>query len=216
MAVELYDEHEQGERVRRWLQSNALTLIIALALALGGVFGFQQYQRNQLVNQSMAASHFNTLQSLIDEGQLDMAEDYFSELTKLDDSGYFKLGAMAMAKAYVDAGRLGPAVAMYQSLWTRSDIESLRGLVGLRLARLLDGQGDAQSALDIVSTPAPTGYEAAWAEAKGDIYMGLGQVTQAREAYQEALDAPSDLGFGASLIQMKLDATGPGVLVADR
>lgn len=216
MAVELYDEHEQGERVRRWLQSNALTLIVALALALGGVFGFQQYQRNQLVNQSMAASHFNTLQSLIDENQLDMAEDYFSELTKLDDSGYFKLGAMTMAKAYVDAGRLGPAVAMYQSLWARSDIESLKGLVGLRLARLLDGQGDAEGALSILNTPAPTGYVAAWAEAKGDIYMSLGQVTQAREAYQEALDSPADLGFGASLIQMKLDATGPGILVADR
>ena len=216
MAVELYDEHEQGERVRRWLQSNGLSLVIAIVLALGGVFGFQQYQRNQLMNQSMAASYFNTLQSLIEEERLDMAEDYFNELTALDDSGYFKLGAMAMAKAYVDAGRLGPAIDMYQSLWARSDIDSLRGLIVLRLARLLDGQGDGQSALAILQEPAPIGFEAAWSEARGDVYLGLGQIEQARLAYQAALDAPSELGFGASLIQMKLDATGPGVLVADR
>jgi len=44
--------------------------------------------------------------------------------------------------------------------------------------------------------------------------MSLGQTEQARLAYQEALDAPSEMGFGATLIQMKLDATGPGALVA--
>lgn len=214
MAVELYDEHEQGERVRRWLQSNGFTMIVAVVLALGGVFGFQQYQRNQIENQSAAASYFNTLQSLLESEQLEMAEDYFAELETLEKSGYYKLGAMTMAKAYVDAGRLGPAVDIYQSLLARSDIESLRGLISLRLARLLDGQGDNDAALAVLSGPAPTGYEGAWAEVRGDIYMSLGQIEQAREAYQAALDSPSAMGFGATLIQMKLDATGPGALQA--
>lgn len=215
MAVELYDEHEQGERVRRWLQSNGFTLIVAVVLALGGVFGFQQYQRNQIENQSAAASYFNTLQSLIESEQLEMAEDYFAELETLDKSGYYKLGAMTMAKAYVDAGRLGPAIDIYQTLLTRSDIESLRGLIGLRLARLLDGQGDSEAALAVLSAPAPTGYEGPWAEVRGDVYMSMGDIEQAREAYQVALDSPSDMGFGTTLIQMKLDATGPGVMQAD-
>lgn len=215
MAVELYDEHEQGERVRRWLQSNGLALVIAVVLALGGVFGFQQYQRTQIENQSAAASYFNTLQSLIESDQLEMAEDYFAELERLDRSGYYKLGAMTMAKAYVDAGRLGPAVSIYETLMERSDIDSLRGLVGLRLARLLSGQGDIDAALAVVSGPAPTGYEGPWAEVRGDIYFSEGQLEQARQAYQEALDSPSDMGFGTTLIQMKLDATGPGVLQAD-
>ncbi len=214
MAVELYDEHEQGERVRRWLQSNGVSLIVAVVLALGGVFGFQQYQRNQIENQSAAASYFNTLQSLIESDQLEMAEDYFAELEQLDNSGYFKLGAMTMAKAYVDAGRLGPAVDIYEVLMTRSDIDSFRGLIGLRLARLLDGQGDSEAALAVLSGPVPTGYEGAWAEVRGDVYMSAGKVEQARAAYQTALDAPSDMGFGATLIQMKLDATGPGALQA--
>ena len=215
MAVELYDEHEQGERVRRWLQSNGFALIIAVVLALGGVFGFQQYQRTQIENQSAAASYFNTLQTLIESEQLEMAEDYFSELESLDRSGYYKLGAMMMAKAYVDAGRLGPAVAIYQTLMERSDIDSLRGLIGLRLARLLSGQGDADAALAVLAKPAPIGYEGPWAEVRGDIYFSEGQLEQARQAYQEALDSPSDMGFGTTLIQMKLDATGPGALQAD-
>lgn len=215
MAVELYDEHEQGERVRRWLQSNGWALIIAVVLALGGVFGFQQYQRTQLENQSAAATYFNTLQSLIESEQLEMAEDYFAELESPDRSGYYKLGAMTMAKAYVDAGRLGPAVNIYQTLMERSDIESLRGLLGLRLARLLSGQGDVDAALSVLSAPAPIGYEGPWAEARGDIYFSDGQLEQARRAYQEALDSPSDMGFGTTLIQMKLDATGPGALQAD-
>lgn len=215
MAVELYDEHEQGERVRRWLQNNGLALIIAVVLALGGVFGFQQYQRSQIESQSAAASYFNTLQSLIESEQLEMAEDYFAELENLDQSGYYKLGAMTMAKAYVDAGRLGPAVNIYQILMARSDIDSLRGLIGLRLARLLSGQGDVDGALAVLSAPAPIGYEGPWAEVRGDIYFSEGQLEQARQAYQAALDSPNDMGFGTALIQMKLDATGPGALQAD-
>lgn len=215
MAVELYDEHEQGERVRRWLQTNGVSLILAIVLALGGVFGFQQFQQSRLIKQSTAASHFSSLQSLIDQGELETAGDYFAELVKLDRSGYYKLGAMTMAKAYVDAGRLVPAIEIYQTLMDRSDIASLRGLVALRLARLLAGQGDNEEALAILSAEAPLGYIGAWAEARGDIYLSQGDIESARSAYQEALDAPTELGFAASLVQMKLDATGPGVLMED-
>ncbi len=215
MAVELYDEHEQGERVRQWLQSNLPGLIIGLVIALGGVFGFQQYQQAQVSKQSAAAGSYNAIQSLIDGGDLAGAEDYFGQLQGLDESGYYKLAAMALAAAYVDAGRLAPAIEIYQALWVRTDIDSLRGMVGLRLARLLEGQGDSDEALSILSGTAPIGYEGAWAEARGDIYFDQSEFALARQAYQQALDAPTDMGFGTTLIQMKLDATGPGPLKAD-
>ena len=211
MAVELYDDHEQGERVRRWLQSNGASIVLAVVLALGGVFGFQQYQSNQLNNQSAAANHFNTIQQLLDSDQLEMAEDYYERLASVDQSGFYALGTMAMATGYVNAGRLAPAVALYQTLWDQSDMSSLRGLIGLRLARLLNGQGDQQAALSILSGAAPIGYAGAWAEARGDIHYDLGDMEQARASYQEALDAPDDMGFGTSLLQMKFDATGPGL-----
>jgi predicted negative regulator of RcsB-dependent stress response len=215
MAVELYDEHEQGERVRRWLQANLPVMIVALVISLGGVFGYQQYQQSQLAAQGAAASSFTAMQGLIESGQLDMAEDYFQSLQGRDDSGYYKLGAMMMAAAYVDAGRLAPAIDIYRSLWGRSDIESLRGLIGLRLARLLDAQGSSSDALAILAGAAPVGYDGAWAEATGDIHMSMGNVEQARRSYKAALDSPDDLGFGTSLVQLKYDATGPGAVEAD-
>lgn len=215
MAVELYDEHEQGERVRRWLQSNLPVMIIALVISLGGVFGYQQYQAGQIAQQSAAASSFTAMQGLIEGGELVMAEDYFNSLRGYDNSGYLKLGAMMMAAAYVDAGRLAPAIEIYRELQARSDISSFEGLVRLRLARLLNGQGDGEEALEVLSGTAPVGYDAAWAEARGDIYQSMGDIENARIAYKAALDSPTDLGFGATLVQMKYDATGPGPVEAD-
>lgn len=215
MAVELYDDHEQGERVRRWLQSNGISIVLAVVLALGGVFGFQQYQANQLNNQSAAANYFNTIQQLIDGDQLEMAEDYYERLQSVDQGGFYVLASIAMATGYVEAGRLARAASLYQTLWNEGDMASFKGLIGLRLARLLNGQGDHEAALDVVSGAAPIGYEGAWAEARGDIYYDLGDMDQARAAYQQALDSPDDMGFGSSLLQMKFDATGPGQLASE-
>ncbi len=214
MAVELYDDHEQGERVRRWLQSNGVSIVLAVVLALGGVFGFQQYQASQLSNQNAAANYLNTIQQLVDSGELEMAEDYYERLEAIADDGFYWLATMSMATGYVDAGRLAPATALYQALWDAGGLGSMKGLVGLRLARLLTAQGDHQAALSVLSDAAPVGYEGAWAEARGDVHYDLGELEQARSAYEQALDAPEDMGFGSSLLQMKYDATGPGQMSA--
>ena len=41
---ELYDTHEQGERVKSWLRENGSAIIMGLVLAFGLMFGFKQWQ----------------------------------------------------------------------------------------------------------------------------------------------------------------------------
>jgi len=49
MALDdLLDEHEQSERVRSWVRSNALGLIGGVALGLGAIAGWQWWQGQQL------------------------------------------------------------------------------------------------------------------------------------------------------------------------
>ena len=48
MAIDdLLNEHEQSERVRSWLQKNALGLIGGVALGLGLIAGWQWWQKRQ-------------------------------------------------------------------------------------------------------------------------------------------------------------------------
>mgnify|MGYP003515654214 CR=1 FL=1 len=49
MAIDdLLDEHEQSERVRSWIRSNALGLVGGVALGLGAIAGWQWWQGQQL------------------------------------------------------------------------------------------------------------------------------------------------------------------------
>ena len=74
MAVELYDEHEQSERVRGWLRENGAALVIGVVLALGGIFGFRQWQGYQDAQAAMASDFYTAVQQEIEAEELEAVE----------------------------------------------------------------------------------------------------------------------------------------------
>ena len=211
MAVELYDEHEQSERVRKWLREYVPAIVMGLVLAFGGIFGFRYWQDQQAGQQALAADYFSLIQNEIEAGRLQIAEDHFESMrADVRRSGYLGLAGLAMAGAYVDDGRLEPAARLYRELLEQRQMEMLRPVARIRLARVLFAQGDVRDALQVIDGEPPRGFEAAWHELRGDLLMELGERDQARMAYQEALDQSSQQGGFQRLLQMKIDATGLG------
>ncbi len=211
MAVELYDEHEQGERVRKWLREYVPAIVMGLVLAFGGIFGFRYWQDQQASQQALAADYYNLIQNEIEAGRIQVAEDHFETLrSEGGRSAYLGLAGLAMAAAYVEDGRLESAARIYRELLEQRRMEMLHPVTRLRLARVLHAQGDARAALDIVGEDAPRGFEAAWSELRGDLLLELGERQRARLAYEQALDHATRQGGLQRLLQMKIDATGPG------
>ena len=62
MAVELYDDIEQAERVKQWLRDNGSGIVIGLLLAFGGIFGFRYWQQYQMQEKLDAAAYYNIIQ----------------------------------------------------------------------------------------------------------------------------------------------------------
>lgn len=212
MAVELYDEHEQGERVRKWIKEYGFSIVLGLVLAFGGIFGFRQWQDHQVQQRFLAAEYFDVIQRELDAGQLAAAEDQFGALRDaVPRSAYVALSGMLVAAALVEDGRLEPAAQIYRQLLEARRLDSLRPIVTLRLARVLEAQGDHDAAMSLVDGAAPPGFTASWAELRGDLLMARGHKDQARIAYQEALDNLVGQGGKQRLLQMKIDATGPGL-----
>lgn len=211
MAVELYDEHEQGERVRNWIREYGAAIVMGLVLAFGGIFGFRYWQEHQSAQNALAADYFNRVQNEIEAGQTDRAQEHLESLQQqAGSSGYAGLAAMAMAAAHVEEGRLEPAARLYREVLDNRRMEMLWPVTRLRLARVLESQGDARAALDALSDTPASGYEASWNELRGDLLLAVGQVEQARLAYQDALSELGGQAGSQRLLQMKLDATGPG------
>ncbi len=211
MAVELYDEHEQGERVRRWIREYGFSIVIGLALAFAGIFGYRQWQDHQVTQRFIAAEYFDVVQRQLADGNLSFAEEQFQAMqSAVPRSPQLGLASLVMASAYVEDGRLAPAAELLEVVIDDRRLSSLHPIARLRLARVREAQGDVSAALGILSGNAPVGFEAAWAELRGDLLLSRGELEAARLAYLEAMDHSGDGGM-QFLLQLKIDATGPGL-----
>lgn len=210
MAVELYDEHEQSERVRSWVSEYGTSIAMGLVLAFGGIFGFRYWQEQQTAKSLLAADYYAVIRDEVEADRLEFAEEQFQAMQEaVGDAPYTGLASLIMAGAYVEDGRLDPAADLYRAILDNQALKSVHPMTTGRLARVLHAQGDHAAALDLVSGPAPEGFTGAWAEIRGDILLAQGELEQARTAYQEAIDNQVGQGMGQSLLQIKLDATGP-------
>ncbi|MGY6554642.1 MAG: YfgM family protein [Wenzhouxiangella sp.] len=211
MAVELYDEHEQGERVRKWIREYGISIVAGLVLAFGGIFGFRYWQDHQANQKVLAANLFTVIQTHVDAGRTEQAAEGFSELqAAAPRSAFVGLGAVMLASAHVEAGRLQAAADLYQEVLDKRHMQSLWPIARLRLARVLEAQGDLSQALNVLdAVPAPAGHEAAWAELRGDLLFAKGRLGEAQTAFEQALQLTDDRGFNRRLLQMKIDATAP-------
>jgi predicted negative regulator of RcsB-dependent stress response len=207
MAVELYDEHEQSERVRNWIKEYSSAIIIALILAFGSIFGFRQWQDYQANQQALAADYYRVVADQLSAEQYDVAAaEYEAMREAVGGSAYAGLAGMRLAAAQVGNGRLAPAESIYREILDNRRLRPLWPVATLRLARVLEAQGESEAALALLDEPAPTGFEAAWAETRGDLMFERGRVEEARRAWQQARESRLADGSNTRLLDVKIDA----------
>jgi len=211
MAVELYDEHEQGERVRRWIKENSPAIVVGLVLAFGGIFGFRYWQDHRAEHQVLGSEYYQVVRQQIENDELDKAESEFKAMQDVaGNTAYAGLTSLYLAAARVDNGRLGAAAELYQSVLDNRRLKSLWPVARLRLARVLEAQGEYEDALALIDGEAPDGFAAAWAETRGDLLFERGMVDEARAAWEDAVARRTADGMSANLLQIKLDAATRG------
>ncbi|NRB71131.1 MAG: tetratricopeptide repeat protein [Xanthomonadales bacterium] len=206
--VEVYDSHEQGERVKSWLRENGSAIVMGLVLAFGGLFGFKQWQLWETSQSQQAAAEYEALQVLLREDRIDDAVANFAALNEEHaDSAYVTLAALRMARARVDTNQLGLAIGLLETARDNAAPEALRVIVSERLARLYLATGafdQATAELDRAAA-SDSGFASHFEELRGDIFLAQGERQQARAAYQRALEL-SEAGVGyLPLLEMKID-----------
>ena len=200
MAIDdLLDEHEQSEKVRSWLQKNALGMIGGVVLGLGLIGGWQWWQKQRL------------------EGRVQVSQEYAESIKAMSGdaakagtavarlpagSQYAALASLQLAKVQVEADQRDAAIATLRGIKTHD--AAIAGVINGRLARLLTDTGKPQEALKLLTDAQDAGA----LEAKGDAYKALSQLDAARDAYAKAL---SKLDAGAPdrrLLELKLTDAG--------
>ena len=208
--VEAYNVHDEGENVKKWLQENGSAIVIGLVLAFGGLFGFNQWQAWEANNKAQAFAEFEAMNELLTDGQLDAAISNFQNLQ--DDyagSPYTAMAALQMGRARLEANQPDLAIKHYRYALEHGHPKALRVVARERLARMLLDQGQLDEALVTINGETDiSGFEARYAEARGDILYAQGKNDEAIAAYQEALDTLEAGSGDRAMLVLKLESLG--------
>jgi predicted negative regulator of RcsB-dependent stress response len=197
-------EKEQLEEIRAWWAEYGRYVIAGVVIAVGLLFGYNQYESSKLSAEVAASVLYESLAANVGEGDLEEAEVVAAELaTDYANTSYAAQSKLAMARLYMDKNRDQDAADVLSELIAMRGNRELRKIGRVRLARILLYQDKAQEVVDLLVDQEEEAFAGLYAEALGDAYAALGLIEEAGDAYRIAL-ADTTQTVNRGLVQMKL------------
>jgi predicted negative regulator of RcsB-dependent stress response len=183
-------EEQQVEALKKWWKENGTSLIIGLFVGVTGLFGWRYYVEQNNVHAVQASDLYmqvvqNTASNSIDERTIDLQNQLINAYS---DTPYAALASLALAKTEYEKDNAEGAVIQLQLALKHANDDVIKELASLRLARVYIEQKKYDDAMAILSKKHAAAYDAQYEELKGDVYLARGEVTQARMAYDNALN----------------------------
>jgi predicted negative regulator of RcsB-dependent stress response len=205
-----YDEHEQGERVRSWLQQNGSSLITGIAMGLALVFGYQWWQGRGEQHKEEASGQYQSFTDALaakDDGKAKALSSQIGE--KFGDTAYASLAALRHAAYLHEAGKDAEALAVLRAGRAKLADPGLTEIYDLRIARLLLLSGKADEAARELAKITQPRFPQLVDELRGDIALAKGNRDEARKQYEHALGKLDQAAPTRQLLELKLiDAGG--------
>ena len=205
-----YDEHEQSERVRSWLQQNGSSLVTGVAMGLALVFGWQWWQGRAGQHHEEASGQYETLNQALEAKDAAKAKVLASQLgEKFADTGYATLASLRQAAFLHESGKSAEALALLRAARAKATDPGLVEIIDIRIARLLLITGKADEASKELAKLGNPAFPQVVDELRGDIAIARGQRDEARKNYERALGRLDQAAPTRPLLELKLiDAGG--------
>ncbi|TMG77993.1 MAG: tetratricopeptide repeat protein [Betaproteobacteria bacterium] len=202
------EEQEQLAELKAWWKEHGGTVILGATLALaafGAWNGWTWYQRSQA---AQAAALYDTLQKAARASDLKATRDTAGAiLENFPRTAYAPLAALVSAKVQFQAGDLKTARAQLEWVVEHARNDQIRSIATLRLASVLLDDKEPDAALKVLEAKPHPGFEALYAMQRGDILASQSKRSEARAAYQAALEKAQP-GAVRETLRLKLDALG--------
>jgi predicted negative regulator of RcsB-dependent stress response len=216
--VEDLSDNEREEQLRRFWAENWLWIVGGIALGLGGLAGWQYWQKSRLnASERDEASYVAVLESL-SKNDKDAAAKQAGDLRGLHPkSPYADHADLALARFAVDTRDLDEAAKRLRTVAESSRDPELRLIAQSRLARVLAEQGKHDDALKLLDVTNAGSFTPVFHEIRGDVLAARGDVAGARQAYAAALAATASVqaqAFDREYVELKRDALPTTVAAA--
>lgn len=189
-------EDQQVEAVKKWLKENWSSMVVGLGtgvLALGG-WNYYVAEKN---THALAASdmYMQVAQYVIVNGVDEKVADLNTQMVNdFADTPYAAITSLIIAKKEYENGNLEQAITQLEWVHQHASSAEMKQIAALRLSRILLEQKKYDNALTYLNTTHDGAFDAVYEELKGDVYVAKGQISQARMAYDKAIELKDNAG----------------------
>jgi len=204
-------EEEQVEKLKAWLKENGMSIVFGIVIGVGGIAGYNYWQKYQNAQAAEASGHFETLLVALETGDKDSLQQHADTLiAEYASTDYAQMARLALARRAVDDGEFEQAEAELQAVVGSAGQTPLAYIARTRLAAVQIQLDRYDEALATLGADFPDAFMARAEELRGDALSLQGRVSEARDAYlkaQRAEPGPANAVF----LKQKLDDLGaPG------
>jgi predicted negative regulator of RcsB-dependent stress response len=192
-------EEEQVEQIKKWWNNNGKQIIAGAVIGLAGIWGWNTYSDYQDKQSLNARSLYLSFAS--DSNNLGA---YDKLTTDFSSSSYTDQAILLMAKYLFDAGSYTQALGVIKPLINNSS-SVIATTAALRVASIYLQLGQHDQALLILEGQSEDGFSGLIYNLMGDIYLDLGNRTEAQKYYSLAINNVTENSNLTQLIQIKLD-----------
>ena len=193
------EEEEQVEQIKKWWNSYGKQIIAGAVIGLSGIWGWNTYSDYQDKQSLNARSLYLSFAS--DSNNLGA---YDKLTTDFSSSSYTDQAILLMAKYLFDAGSYTQALGVIKPLINNSS-SVIATTAALRVASIYLQLGQHDQALLILEGQSDDGFSGLIYNLMGDIYLDLGNRTEAQKYYSLAINNVTENSNLTQLIQIKLD-----------
>jgi predicted negative regulator of RcsB-dependent stress response len=204
-----YADQEELDKLKAWWKNYGSSVIFGVLLGAGILIGFRYWTHYTEQRLQTASVLYDRMLQDFHSKKLETARQSGESLLKDSSSTpYAGMAGLLLARMDFEAGDALSGRKHLQWVVEHAKDAATMHAARLRLARINLDSGDKQAALALLDVKDQAGFEAEYAELKGDIYLAQGQREQARAAYLDALkQLPAGSPY-APVLNMKLDDLG--------
>ncbi|MBO0614959.1 MAG: hypothetical protein RL122_599 [Pseudomonadota bacterium] len=201
-------DDEKVEDLKNWWKENGTSVMAGIALAIGGLFGWQYWQDYQ----ANTATEASALYAKVDKASATSMDQAKINIQTLQNdyasTPYAAIASLKAAQQYAEKGEYEPAATALRWVIDNSKEDDYKHLASIRLARVLLAMKKVDEALTLTKQTYPAAYQALLDELQGDIYVAQNKPTEARAAYDKAMVGAA--GNASEVIKLKRDNLGTG------
>ena len=205
--AEYETEEQQVEALKDWWKQNGLAVIGGAVLGISALIGWRGWNWHQEKQAIEASDIFSVVQEAANKNDVSALQEQTKTLrNNYASTPYASLAVLHQAKNQTEQGDIAAAEEGLRWVLKNSKQDTVQNVARLRLARLLLADNKVDQAQVMVSGGMSDAYASLENEIRGDIFVAKGEIEQAKEAYDQAMQTAS--GGGVEYLQLKRNDLG--------